>query len=366
MSNERFFRCPICHLPHSERETICPTTQEAIVRPVGRSLSIPTSAPNPDATDPLPGTERDVPAARTGARLVGTCVDDKYVVKFILGRGGMGTVFEADQISVGRRVAFKVLHVRDAKNELTLRRFLQEATVAASLPHTNICQIYDYGSLPDGSPYIVMERLEGESLAERLRWEGPMNISLTLEIASQVLAALSFAHRKGVVHRDVKPENIFLAKVGRNTIAKLVDFGLSKVIRALVENEDDDMTPLTKTGVTMGTPYYMAPEQAFGDRTVDARADLWAVGITIYECIGGQRPFRAKGNFNLMKSIVSELHAPLCEIRAPLPDGLEAIVTRALAKNRDDRYQTASAFQRDIAGVLRAIQTQKRAPNRPT
>ncbi len=362
MSNERFLRCPICNLPHDEGATVCPTTGQPIVRVVQSSRSQPGFAA---VQAPPPSSSEHAPAATDGAKLLGTLVDGKYLVKHILGRGGMGTVFEAEQTSVGRRVAFKVLHVRDAKNTVTLKRFLQEAKVAASLPHTNICQIYDYGSLPDGSPYIVMERLEGESLAERIRWEGPMKIALTLEVACQVLGALGFAHKKNVVHRDVKPENIFLAKVGRNTVAKLVDFGLSKVIRPVEGDEVEDSSQLTKTGVTMGTPYYMAPEQTFGDRTLDARADLWAVGVTIYECIAGKRPFQAKGNFNLMKAIVTEAHKPLGDLRAPLPDGLEAVMTKALAKDRDHRYQTASSFQRDLVGVLRTIQAAKKA-NSPT
>lgn len=361
--SQRFVRCPHCRLPHDASAVVCPTDGQPIepalakereerARERERRLASgePTTPPVMTAAPPIP-----TPGSEGG--LVGVLVEGKYLVRSILGRGGMATVYEAEQTSIGRSVALKVLHLADTRpGGTSLKRFLREAKVAAQLPHPAICQVFDFGSLPDGSPYICMEKLEGESLSERLRREGPLKVSHALDLACQVLPALGFAHKRNVLHRDVKPENIFLAKVGTtgSVVVKVLDFGLSKVMSDTAA-PDNDPTQLTRMGVTMGTPFYMAPEQALGDRDLDPRVDVWAVGVTLYECLTNVRPFNGETNYDLMRAIVTSPPRPLGDVRSDLPPGLEEVVHKALAKRRDARYPSAGALQRELLAILKTV-----------
>jgi serine/threonine-protein kinase len=351
VTRERFLRCKFCSLPHSADEVVCPTTGKTLSSrdpSSGRQKSI---RPPPD-----PQAAGQAHRASTGADdLADTVVAGKYLVHQTIGRGGMATVYDAEQLVVGRPVALKVLDVSDSRSHTSLKRFRQEAQIAANLPHPHICQVYDFGELPDGSPFIAMERLHGESLAERIRREGALPIPFAVEAAVQVLGALHFAHKRGVVHRDIKPENIFVSRAGRGSVVKLLDFGLSKVVAPITDSNGDEPTQLTRAGITMGTPYYMAPEQAFGDRDLDARVDLWAVGVTLYESLVGQRPFRGTSKQALMRSIVSDAHPPLHAGRPTAPPALEAIIARALAKDRGERYASAVEFQHDLVAVMRRL-----------
>jgi hypothetical protein len=256
----------------------------------------------------------------------------------------MGAVYEAEHLAIGRLVAVKVLHPRHAAKPDASTRLHHEARVAGTIGHPNICEIYDIGRLDDGSPYLVMERLHGESLAERIQREGWVRHGDLAEIMVQVLSALVVAHEKGIVHRDLKPDNIFLSqRVGMPPIAKLLDFGISKA-----DHIEDTAVGLTKTGMVMGTPYYMAPEQARGDRTLDHRVDLWAVGVVLYEALSGRRPFVARNYNALLVQILTSKHRPLKEVKPEVPAGLCEIVDRALAKMREDRFQTARDFQEQL------------------
>jgi serine/threonine-protein kinase len=284
----------------------------------------------------------------------GTLLEGKYRIERLLGAGGMGSVWVAEHTMLNRPVAVKVLDSSaTTRDSSAVQRFLREAQTAARLRSDHIVDVLDVGRFDDGTPFLIMELLEGETLAARIKREGRLQQAESALLVDHLLSGLSAAHAAGVIHRDIKPENCFITrKEGRDHL-KLLDFGISKVA------SDAREMRMTRTGVVMGTPYYMAPEQTFGDRSLDARADVWAVGVTLYECIAGKRPFQAKGNFNLMKSIVADPHPPLGDIRAPLPDGLERAIGRALAKDRDQRYPTAGAFQRDLVGVLRTIQANK-------
>jgi serine/threonine-protein kinase len=289
----------------------------------------------------LPPSETATKAVRASPAvmaLIGRVVDGKYGVRAVIGEGGMGAVYEAEHLVLGRLVALKVLNASNAAKPDAVSRFKHEARVAGSIGHPNICEIYDVGKLEDGTPFLVMERLLGDSLADRINREGALPFGDVLEISLQILSGLAAAHRKGIIHRDMKPENIFLsARVGCDPIAKLLDFGISKV-----SNLDADLH-LTRTGMVMGTPYYMAPEQARGDR-IDQRVDLYAMGVILYECLTGRRPFTAPNYNALLVQILSGEPKPMRSIRPAIPVSFEPIVIKAMQKAPEQRFQTASEF----------------------
>jgi len=289
------------------------------------------------------------PASRRPERrdLVGHVIDEKYRVKALLGEGGMGAVYEAEHIAIGRVVAVKVLHPKHAQQSDSVARLKHEARIAGSIGHPNICEVYDLGRLDDGAPYLVMERLIGETLDQRIKREGALPERDVVDVMMQVLSALTAAHGKAIIHRDLKPENVFLVrKLGMPPIAKLLDFGISK------EVDEDTASDLTMPGIVMGTPYYMAPEQARGDRGLDHRVDLWAVGVILYESLTGRRPFVARNYNALLVQILTSKHRPLSEVRPGITRGLERIVDKALAKLREDRFQTAAEFQESLRRSL--------------
>jgi eukaryotic-like serine/threonine-protein kinase len=278
------------------------------------------------------------------AGLSGRVIGERYAVTGVIGEGGMGFVYEAKHLSIGKLVAIKVLHPRHAKDPEAVSRLRHEARVAGTLGHPNICAIYDMGRLDDGSPYLVLERLHGETLAQRLARAGRMEVADLLDIMLQVLSALAAAHQKGVIHRDLKPDNIFLSKrEGMRPIPKLLDFGISRA--------DDIEDTVDRSGnLDVGTPYYMAPEQARGDRHFDARVDLWSAGVVLYEALTGHRPFTAKNYNALLFEILRMPPRPLREHDPSLAPGLQKIIDRALAKDPADRYLSAIELQ----GALRS------------
>ncbi len=313
--------------------------------------------PRPSPTRPVTADDPAPPRGRKGA-LSGRVIGDKYGVTDLIGEGGMGAVYDAEHLAIGRHVAVKVLHPHNAERADAVQRFHHEARVAGSIGHPNICEIHDVGKLPDGTPYIVMERLFGEALSDRIAREGALPFLDVLDVMVQVLSALAAAHEKGVIHRDIKPENIFLARrSGAPPVVKLLDFGISKVGR-----EEDDLH-LTRTGMVMGTPYYMAPEQARGDRTIDHRIDLYAAGAVFYESLSGKRPFTAPNYNALLVQIISGRMRPLTELRPALPEGLEALVARAMAKHRNERFQTSTEFLSAVVTLRDRLVREGRVPS---
>jgi serine/threonine-protein kinase len=279
--------------------------------------------------------------------MIGRVIGDRYGVTALIGEGGMGEVYEAEHLAIGRLVAVKVLNPKRAQDREAISRLRHEARVAGTLGHPNICAIYDMGRLDDGSPYLVMERLHGETLAQRLTREVRLPLEDLVDVMVQVLSALAAAHQRGIIHRDLKPDNIFLSRrEGMRAIPKLLDFGISK-------SEDIEETMADLSGQTMaaGTPFYMAPEQARGDRGLDHRIDLWATGIILYECLSGQRPFDARNYNALLVQILTAPPRPLHEIQPDLPAGLERIVERALRKLPADRFQSALELQTALRAV---------------
>ncbi len=340
--SQRSIRCGHCGNPHPITETVCASTGLPIHSP---------SRPAPPVAEPPSGRHA---ASSVQRDLVGRTIDGKYRVLSVLGQGGMGTVFEAENIAVGRTVAVKVLHPAQAQKKVAVKRFHQEARAAGKIGHPNICEVYDLGSLTDGAPFLVMEKLVGVTLAERIARDGGLPFEDCIDIVNQVLSGLAAAHQKGIVHRDIKPENVFLTeRAGCPSLVKILDFGVSKMTAA-ASGSDDDLD-LTRTGMVMGTPFYMSPEQARGERNLDARVDLWASGVILYEALTGRRPFVAPNYNALLLQILTATPIAVRTLRPALPEGFDSILDRAMARAREQRYQDASEFQRDLHALRSSI-----------
>jgi serine/threonine-protein kinase len=273
----------------------------------------------------------------------GQNLDGKYRVVRMIGEGGMGTVYEGENVRIGRRVAIKVLHAEVASRPEFAARFEREARAAARIGSPHICDVLDFGDLPNGERFIVMEYLEGESFEQRLTRVGRIPGDALLPIAFEMLDALATMHAAGVIHRDLKPANVFLARTaqGRGEIVKLLDFGVSKFVDVA-----GDTLKMTSTGVLMGTPLYMSPEQARGARDIDARSDVYAASVVFYRALTGSLPFEAE-NFNeLMFKIVLEDAKPIRDRAPDVHEELAAIVTKGLARAPDARWESAAAYQK--------------------
>jgi serine/threonine protein kinase/tetratricopeptide (TPR) repeat protein len=266
-----------------------------------------------------------------------------------LGAGGMGVVYEAEDIRLKRRVALKFLPDNLAHDPRALQRFKREANAASSLNHPSICTIYEVEE-QDGQPVIVMELLEGESLEERIR-KGPVPADKLLDLGIQTSDALTAAHAKGIIHRDIKPANIFMVGADR---VKILDFGLAKAIpkhRPEIEPSDNDQS-LTVEGAIAGTTAYMSPEQVSGEE-IDARGDLFSLGVVLYEAATGRRPFVGKNNVLTMNAILNEGPITPSRVNPELPPAFDAIIAKALEKDRTLRYQQASEIGADLRRLKR-------------
>ena len=276
--------------------------------------------------------------------LIGTEVDGgEYRITERIGAGGMGSVYKAEQPSMNRSVAVKVLHARFAKREDLVSRFRREARAMSQLSHPNTARVYKFGQLADGSPYFVMDYMEGKNLAHVVRAEGPMVADRAINIMIQVCGALDEAHRAGIIHRDLKPENIFLTnQAGTTDFPKVLDFGLAKV-------SDKQMgrgsMMLTQQGMVFGTPEFMSPEQTQGD-TLDRRSDIYSLGLILYELLTGKLPYDAVKAIDIMRAHLQDPPIPLNQ-RTPerrFSTELESVIARSLAKKREDRFETAVDF----------------------
>jgi len=320
----RFIRCPHCGVPHDASVAVCPTTGQAVARSVKRSSSDP--APRPVTTpvpQPLPATE--------------VILGGRYRLLHILGEGGMGTVWVAEHQLLKKLVAVKLL-LPQQLHGAARKRFEREARMAGSIGHPSIVKVFDLGHREDGAPYLVMEYLKGESLADRVDTFGALDVAECVTIMTQVLGGLAAAHEKGIIHRDLKPDNIYLARQDDgSTRAKLLDFGVSKSL-------DENTLALTRTGAVIGTPYYLSPEQARGDQGIDHRVDIWAAGVVLYEMLTGQLPFIADNYNALLVKILMNAPVPPSRVRPSIPLEMEAIVLRALEQDRDHRFPSAQVM----------------------
>ena len=309
--------CPMCDRPYSEEASFCEYD--------GATLNKSGSKEDP---------------------FIGKTIAGKYRVLKKLGAGGMGAVYLAEQMTVGRKVALKVLHREFATDEEFTKRFHQEARLAASLNHRHVITIHDFDQADDGSLFIAMEYVEGNNLKSLIH-EGPLNLGQSLRLARQIAEGLSAAHRSGVIHRDIKPENIMIVQ-GPEEV-KLMDFGISRL------RDAETVARLTRPGMIMGTPAYMAPEQIEG-REVNEKTDIYAFGVVLFEMLSGASPFKAPTPTALLMKHINELPVPLRKLRADVPTAVERLVMQALEKKPERRQadmEEVVAELRRVEGVLR-------------
>jgi serine/threonine-protein kinase len=310
--------CPVCSSQYADDVRFCPND--------GQTLR--AGAPQTD--------------------LVGQVVADRYHVVKKLGEGGMGQVYLAEHVKMGRRSAIKVMNPSMVHDPDAVARFNREASNASRITHPNVCAIYDFGETADGVIYLAMEFIEGESLTALIERDGALAVPRATDIFLQVADALQAAHDLGIAHRDLKPDNIMLVR-GRDgrDVVKVVDFGIAKAIGG-----DEAGQKVTKTGLVVGTPEFMSPEQLSGDK-VDGRSDLYSLALVYYQMLTGQLPFKADSAQEIMIKRLTDEPAPLAVTRPDLsfPTGLQQTLDTGLARMPAERYQLVSKFAADVAAV---------------
>jgi eukaryotic-like serine/threonine-protein kinase len=270
----------------------------------------------------------------------GQLVGGKYRIEHLLGKGAMGAVFVAHQELLQQRVALKVMLPEAAASEQAAARFLNEARAASKIEGEHVARVFDVGQLETGAPFIALELLDGSDLAKVLLARRRISVSEAVDYVLQALEALAQAHVLGIVHRDLKPANLFLAqRRDGSRVVKVLDFGISKVIAPETGGAPNVLTASTSV---LGSPLYMAPEQVRRSKSVDARADVWAVGVILFELLAGQPPFDAENVADVFVAILHQAPRPLHLLRPDLPDGIEAVVMRCLAKDASQRFGNVS------------------------
>jgi hypothetical protein len=320
--------------PVSENQKICPTCG--------------TEYPLSERFCPRDGTALRAAANQTD--LLGSVVADRYHILKKLGAGGMGTVYLAEHVKMGRKSALKVMNPGMNTDPDAVARFNREASNASRLSHPNICGIYDFGETPDGMIYLAMEFIEGSALTDIIEKGGPLQPARAASIIHQTADALQIAHDAGIVHRDLKPDNIMVAKNRDGSdLVKVVDFGIAKASTSEAQN-------VTKTGMVVGTPEYMSPEQLAGDK-LDGRSDIYALGLVAFNCLTGALPFSATSAQEAMIMRLTDMPRALAEVRPDVawPEAVQATLDLALARDAKDRYQSAAQFGREFASALAAM-----------
>jgi eukaryotic-like serine/threonine-protein kinase len=283
-----------------------------------------------------------------------------YRVVELLGIGGMGAVYLAVHPGIGRKVAVKVLHPALNENEREVSRFINEARAANAIKHPGIVQIFDFGALPSGATYIIMEFLEGESLGVRIKRLRQLSLVESVDLAARTAEILGAAHAAGIVHRDLKPDNLFLVPDGRGggrEIVKVLDFGIAKLTQSLAVQGEGGISLRTRSGFVIGTPRYMSPEQCRGTRDVDQRTDVYALGVILFELVCGRRPFVSDGHGELIHMHTSTPPPRPRKFNPGIPPALEGVILNALEKDPRLRIPTMEAFRQALRAVPREMLT---------
>ncbi len=305
---------------------------------------IPDSIDTISAPPVKRGIARDTIPADAPDPMIGTLLDERYLLLSLLGEGGMGHVYRANHVLMDKPVAVKLIHAELAHMEDVAKRFEREAKSSSRLTDPHCITVTDFGRTDDGTLYLVMEILEGDELDVRLEEQGALPVNEALRIISQILKGLAHAHEQGVVHRDLKPENVFLVEHGdEKDFVKILDFGIAKLATG------GSSENLTKSGIVFGTPKYLSPEQALGDK-VDHRVDLYAVGIMLYELLTGTPPFDAESAMDTLSMHLTKDPPSLAEV-GTFPRGLQEVFNKALAKKPEDRYASAEEFMAAIEAI---------------
>ncbi|MCK6552556.1 serine/threonine protein kinase, partial [Myxococcota bacterium] len=298
-------------------------------------------------------------SAPEATHYLGQILTGQYRIDAVLGQGGMGVVFRARQLSVGRDVAIKILLRQLAHDPQAILRFENEARIVSRLRHPNTIRLYDCQRTEEGDLFFVTELLSGKPLSELLATEGRLTIDRALGITDQICRSLAEAHASGIVHRDLKPANVFIDRIGLDDVVKVLDFGIAKNIESAGN--------ITRTGGVNGTPAYMSPEQVLA-KPIDARSDLYSLGIVLYEMLSGAPPFQSPSFVELLLKHVQEPPRPLRETIPELevPDALEALLAAMLAKSPDDRPASVDVVLARLSAVRAQLTAARDAPPAPT
>jgi serine/threonine protein kinase len=335
------------HVPAAPSIDVVQSAYVAPAAPIRR----PALGPTGDAQ-----STHSFTAMPSSEALVGKTLDGRYFIERKIGEGGMGIVFAARHAVIERPLAIKVLRAEVMRDSATMKRFEQEAKAASRIGHPNIVDVTDFGVTPDGMAYFVMEYIDGVTLAHTVRNFSPLPLRRVFRIAAQLARALGAAHDKGIAHRDLKPDNIFLiARDGREDIVKVVDFGIAKVQN--LDGSNSGAPRLTKVGSIFGTPEFMAPEQATGRSDTDGRVDIYALGVMMYEMITGKLPHKGESTVRTISMQILDAPIPPRQLRPDLqiPEELELIVLKALAKKREQRFQTMGELNAALDVVARQV-----------
>lgn len=315
--------CPKCNAQYSSDQAICPIDATTLVDSSGKTAQV---------ADPM----------------IGRMIADKYRVEKLLGRGGMGAVYEGQHLLLDRRVAIKVLQQNMANDEQAASRFIREAKASARIEHPNAVTIYDFGVLQEGSAYLVMEFIKGRSLRQVLIDRVPVRPDQIIDWMIQVCNVVEVAHTQGIIHRDLKPENVMLKESADGSLmVKVVDFGLAKITSDSTEKASVN---LTKPGEVLGTPHYMAPEYYEGE-IIDKRADVYAIGIMIYEMFCGDTPFTGTVQ-SIIGGHLFKDPLPIIKSNPSIPPVLDAVVQKALKKKRDERIASAGLLAQELKDAM--------------
>jgi len=301
---------------------------------------------------------------RSEDTMSGEVFDGRYRVLHKIGEGGMGAVYKALQMSTGKPVAIKVVAKHLTENPATVRRFQREVRLQSKLEHPNVVSLIDFSQTPDGQYYFVMSFVEGRSLRNLILEKGALPASGFKELAVQILDALQYAHGKGVIHRDIKGENIVITEYDHQRVAQILDFGLAKAVQ---EEGSGSSAELTKAGRVLGTPAYMSPEQAMGEvDKIGPRSDIYSAGVVFYHMLTGKLPFESNTPWGYMHKHINEPPLSIKDVNPKIPDDISRIVLRCMAKDRDKRYQSALAVKRDlekVTGLEQADRTEDAGPS---